>query len=339
MRLSKIVTWVFFLAGLTLLLGMVYQVGLTDLLQSVEAMGLWLFPYLLLKAIPLLIHTAGWAACFSVAQPQPSFWHMALVSRAGGAINQITPTATLGGEMVKVLLLEPMIPRQQGMAAVIIDKATITLSNMLYVTLGALYLTHVLPLSGEIQLGLSMTIGLLFLGLIGFVATQRYGLVSKALLALEWWRIGQGTLQRLRQKLLPLEAHLMAFYTQSPWRFVRSLLLHSIAHACNALKTYILLRLLLGAQAPTLVQAIMVEAGVAALDQIFFFVPGRIGTLEGARFLVLSTFGVAQVYGLAFGLIARIEQLFWSGIGMIAYAFCTRRAGRSLACHEASLSS
>jgi glycosyltransferase 2 family protein len=339
MRLSKIVTWVFFLAGLTLLLGMVYQVGLTDLLQSIEAMGLWLFPYLLLKAIPLLIHTAGWAACFSVAQPQPSFWHMVLVSRAGGAINQITPTATLGGEMVKVLLLEPMIPRQQGMAAVIIDKATITLSNMLYVTLGALYLTHVLPLSGEIQLGLSMTIGLLFLGLIGFVATQRYGLVSKALLALEWLRIGQGTLQHLRQKLLPLEAHLMAYYTQSPWRFVRSLLLHSIAHACNAMKTYILLRLLLGAQAPTLVQAIMVEAGVAALDQIFFFVPGRIGTLEGARFLVLSTFGVAQVYGLAFGLIARIEQLFWSGIGMIAYAFCTRRAGRSLAYHEASLSS
>ena len=339
MRLSKIVTWVFFLAGLTLLLGMMYQVGLTDLLQSIEAMGLWLFPYLLLKAIPLLIHTAGWAACFSVAQPQPSFWHVALVSRAGGAINQITPTATLGGEMVKVLLLEPMIPRQQGMAAVIIDKATITLSNMLYVTLGALYLTHVLPLSVEIQLGLSITIGLLFLGLIGFVVTQRYGLVSKALLALEWLRIGRGTLQHLRQKLLPLEAHLMAYYTQSPWRFVRSLLLHSIAHACNAVKTYILLRLLLGAQAPTLAQAIMVEAGVAALDQIFFFVPGRIGTLEGARFLVLSTLGVAQVYGLAFGLIARIEQLFWSGIGMIAYAFCTRRAGRSLACHEASLSS
>ena len=102
------------------------------------------------------------------------------------------------------------------------------------------------------------------------------------------------------------------------------------------MKTYILLRLLLGAQAPTLVQAMMVEAGVAALDQIFFFVPGRIGTLEGARFLVLSTLGVAQVYGLAFGLIARIEQLFWSGIGMIAYAFCTRRAGCSPACTSQS---
>ena len=57
---------------------------------------------------------------------------------------------------------------------------------------------------------------------------------------------------------------------------------------------------------------------------MFFFVPGRLGTLEGARFMVLSLSGVAQVYGLAFGLVARVEQLFWIGVGFLAYGVYTR---------------
>jgi hypothetical protein len=146
-------------------------------------------------------------------------------------------------------------------------------------------------------------------------------------------------LQRLSRHLMPLEVQLTAYYTQSPRRFMRSLLLHFIAHAFNAVRTYMLLRLLLGAEALTVTEAIMVEASVSALDQIFFFIPARIGTFEATRFLVLSTLGVAQIYGLAFGLIGRADQLVWGGVGMLAYALCTRRAGHAPTQHEVSLSS
>ena len=69
----------------------------------------------------------------------------------------------------------------------------------------------------------------------------------------------------------------------------------------------------------------MVAMAVAALDQLFFLVPARLGTLEGTRLLVLSAVGIAQVFGLAFGLIARLEGLFWNGIGLLIYALGTRR--------------
>jgi hypothetical protein len=49
-----------------------------------------------------------------------------------------------------------------------------------------------------------------------------------------------------------------------------------------------------------------------------------LSALEGARFVVLSLLGVAQVYGLAFGLVARVEQLFWAGVGFLAYGVYTR---------------
>jgi hypothetical protein len=72
----------------------------------------------------------------------------------------------------------------------------------------------------------------------------------------------------------------------------------------------------------------MVTIAIAALDQMFFFVPGGLGTFEGIRFTILSTFGVAHVYGLAFGLMARLEGLVWNGLGLLAYAWYTRASRR-----------
>jgi hypothetical protein len=69
----------------------------------------------------------------------------------------------------------------------------------------------------------------------------------------------------------------------------------------------------------------MVAMAVAALDQLFFLVPARLGTLEGTRVLVLSAVGIPQTFGLAFGLIARLESLFWNGIGLLIYVLYTRR--------------
>ena len=101
-------------------------------------------------------------------------------------------------------------------------------------------------------------------------------------------------------------------------------MLHFIAFTFDGVKIYVLLRLLLKDEVPSFPGALMIAVTVAALDQMFFFVPGRLGTLEGVRFAVLSALGIAQLYGLAFGLIARIEQLVWSGLGLLAYALCTR---------------
>jgi hypothetical protein len=102
------------------------------------------------------------------------------------------------------------------------------------------------------------------------------------------------------------------------------MIFHFMAFAFDGVKTYILLQLLLKNNAPSLTKAFMIAVAVSALDQMFFFVPGRLGTLEGVCFSVLSALDIAQIYGLIFGLIARLEQLVWSGLGLLAYAVCTR---------------
>src|SRR6266702_4354469 len=138
MRISRLIVWVLFLAGIALLCGMVWQVGIADLLMSFRAVGLWIVPWILLESIPVVLHTAGWAACFHKSHHAVAFWRLFVVRLAGSAINQVTPTATIGGEVVKVLLLESTLPRAQATAAVIIDKASFTLAQIFHLALGTL---------------------------------------------------------------------------------------------------------------------------------------------------------------------------------------------------------
>ena len=322
MRFSRILVAVFFCGGITLLGIMVWQVGLHGFTESLQTIGLWLVPFLLLEAVPQGLHTAGWAACFQGHLPL-RWWQLFLVRQAGTAINQVTPTANMGGEVVRALLLESVLPRAQAVAPVVIGKASVTMAQMIYVSWGTLYLMWRIPLPAPLQWTLSLTTGLIGCGLLGFVILQRYGLFSKLLYAIAKLQIRVQPVHWLAPYLALLDAQLVAYYTTSRQRFLCSLLLHGLGFASDGVKTYLVLRVLLGTQAPSPAEALMVAVAVAALDQMFFFVPGRLGTLEGVRYTVLSTLGGAQIYGLAFGLIARIEHLVWSGIGLGAYALCT----------------
>ena len=317
-------TFLFLCCGLILLVMMVWQVGITTLLPVFQALGWWIGPFLLLEMVLTLCHTAGWAACFWGPRIPLGFWPLWLVRLAGSAINQLTPTATLGGEVVRVLLLETALPRDQAMAAVVIGKATVTIAQMFYLALGTLYVMQHLALPSHLQWGIGLMIALVSLGLLGFVALQRYGLLATFVRYSERLPLRCFQLPSLWVHLRKLDAQLVAYYTAHPWRFIRSLAFHCLGFLLGSVKTYILLHLLLGNRAPDLAGALKVTVAVDALDQLFFFVPARLGTLEGVRFTVLSHFGVAQVYGLAFGLIVRLEQLVWSGLGLLAYGLCTR---------------
>ena len=59
MRISHLLVYVFFLAGLLLLGGMVWQVGMTALLASFCVVGWWMVLWILLEIVPVLLHTAG----------------------------------------------------------------------------------------------------------------------------------------------------------------------------------------------------------------------------------------------------------------------------------------
>jgi hypothetical protein len=97
MRISHLLIYVFLLAGLFLLEGMVWQVGMMDLLTSFGVAGWWIVPWVLLEIVPVVLHTAGWATCFPQSYQAVSFGRLFIVRLAGSAINQVTSTADRRG--------------------------------------------------------------------------------------------------------------------------------------------------------------------------------------------------------------------------------------------------
>src|SRR5262249_52753112 len=305
---------------------MLWQGGLGGLPARFQGLGPWVVPFLLLDSIFLLLHTGGWAGGFLRPPLHFRLLQLCLIRMAGNPHNRFPPPADLGGEVVKVMFLTSALPKAQAVAAVLIDKASVALAQTSYLALGTLYLTGHLALPVGVQRGVRLGMGLILLGLVGFVAFQRYGLLSKLVRGLGCLNIGQARLHQLSQRLAPLDAHLVAYYTAHPWRFGLSWLLHFLAFAFYGIPTYIFFHLLLGEHAPSFVQAIMVAIAVTALEQIFFFVPGSLGTFEMSRFKTLSFLGVDDGHSVAFALIMRLHNLVWNGLGLLAYAFCTHRA-------------
>ena len=83
-----------FLAGLTLLGGMLWHVGLAGLSAGLQVLGLWLVPFFLLDSVSLLLHTAGWAACFPGPQRRVRLWRLCLVRMAGSPSTRSPPRPT-----------------------------------------------------------------------------------------------------------------------------------------------------------------------------------------------------------------------------------------------------
>jgi hypothetical protein len=134
------------LGGLALLSSLVWQVGMVGLRLSVQALGLWLVPFLLLDSVSLWLHTVGWQASFRPDQHALRLWQLGVLRLAGSAVNWVIPVAGFGGEVVKVLLLEATMPRTQAAASVVIDKTSFLLAQMFYLVLGMLCLIKFLPL-------------------------------------------------------------------------------------------------------------------------------------------------------------------------------------------------
>ena len=183
----------------------------------------------------------------------------------------------------------------------VIDKASITLAQTCYLAIGLLYAMGHLPLLQRVAMGLESHHQHVLLGLLGFIASAALRTPVTTRLPLSRLQLAQAKLQQLSQRLAPLDAQLRGYYTAHPWRFGGSLLLHFVGFIAAGSKTYVLLRLLLGTQAPGWSEAMLVAVVVAALDQMFFLVPARLGTLEGTRVLVLSRWVSRQRSGSPLG--------------------------------------
>jgi len=297
-----------------------HQIGFTAILDSIRTLSWRLlvvvcFPY----ALTATLDATAWRLAF--VDHVPPFAKIWTARLAGEAVNATTPTASVGGEPVKALLLRHWVPMPEGLATVIVDKTAIVTGQGLFLVLGLVLARTVVPVSGPVITGMTILLGVEALAVTGFVVVQMLGTAGRGgrLLA----RFGMGPNSSNQERLEGLDRSLSGYYRDHRRRLVGAVLVHLLAWTVGSLEIYLVLNFL--GLPVTLLTAVVMESFGAAVKFASFMIPGSLGVLEGGNMAIFAAFGYGGAVGLSYTLVRRLREGAWAGAGLLALAALSAR--------------
>jgi hypothetical protein len=317
------------LLGAALLIGIVWRIGLAALARDLGTLGWGLVPILGIESLSVLLNTLGWALAFPPGERPVGPRRLLAARLAGDGVNYLTPSATVGGELLRIRLLGPGVPLGVRWASVSVAKVGQTVGQAVFVLLG---LAVALP---------ALTGGAPWIGWLGagtgavLIGTGFVWLVGRGL-----WATLAGLARRIGLR------HLVPAAWAAPGRDLDTVLARLSeprvvacltcfvgGWAVGAAEIYLILQWL---GAPVAWQtALALETGSVLIDGILFFVPAKVGTQEGGKVVLFAALGLSPAHGLTVGVIRRIRELTYAGLGLAALGWLT--AGRPPRTHAGAV--
>jgi uncharacterized protein (TIRG00374 family) len=304
------------LLGIGLLIFLVWKIGLDALWRDLSLLGWGLVPFVLIEGVVKIFQTLGWRYCLSPAHRSIPFARLMAIYLAGNAINYFTPTATLGGEVVKGTLLSLSHRGPEAATGVIIGKLAYALSQLLFVVLGSIVILWKIRLPAAVTIAMLAGSVLLGAGIVGFLVVQKHGKLGAVVRWLVAHKVGGEALRKGAQQITQVDQALKLFYQERPGDLPLAMFWHTVGMACSIGKTWYFLLLLTDG-------SLFMAAGIWFLaswfDMLTFPIPFEIGVQEGIRVLAFRTLGFSLALGLTYGIALRLEQIFWAGLGLFIY--------------------
>jgi glycosyltransferase 2 family protein len=277
----------------------------------------WYWPLLLLP-----YGVVNWLECLSwkymlVNAPERTTVGRLFWLRLGGeALNQLTPTASLGGEPFKASRLQAEgVPLEVASASVVIHKGILVVSLTLYIFTGLALAPIFLPDVAKHMLALLLaTMGLAAVG-ITFVVVQRRGPCGHGFRFLSRRGWVPHFLQEREGFLLDLDTAMSHFYRQYPIRALLAFGLNFLSWLIHAVEVYLIFWLL--GHPISLGVALCIDALAMLFTALGFFIPAAMGVQEGGNILLALSFNLGFTLGAAFSILRRIREAFWLSLGLM----------------------
>ena len=304
-------------SGIILFCFLVARLGADNIFANLRMVGWGIFLIMAAEILAFLANTLGWRVTFSRQGTVPSFRQLLLARIAGDGVNYLTPTATMGGEFVRVRMLQAQASVTSLAASVMVAKLTQTIGLLVFVSCGLLLVIDELRLPSSVKWGILASL-VVFAAIVGgLLFLQRRSLLTPALdFAVR--RLRLRFLARFRPPLEQLDAEMARVHRESTGRIVLSSASFALAYACGIIESYLILWFF--GIPVSLELALAVEVLGVLLNNLMFFVPLRAGTQEAGKALVFALLGLNPVQGLAAGVICRIRELTWAFIGLAILA-------------------
>lgn len=303
------------LVGLSLLGYLFHRVGWTLIRQSLSWLG-WKYSIVLASALVWdWANTIGFEKAFRKPLLKTSFAKLFQIRLVGETFNALLPSGYVGGEPIKAKLLSRDMPLHEATSSLLIAKVAQSIALVIYMVLG---LTLTLPWKDSPlrQRGALVGISLLSVGIGIFAFLIVRGSFSQGA---DWMHrlTRHPWFKKQEQRLLRLDHSLREFFLHEKQQFVGSLIWHSVGWFISAMEVPLIFYLL---GAPITWQQGWFIAALAQLgSSVAVAIPEGVGFYEGGHYLAASLLGLPPSLGLSVGLIRRVRELFWHGIGIFLY--------------------
>jgi putative membrane protein len=308
-------------AGAALLTVLILREGAARVAAALAAAS-WAVPVVVAINIPRLFSDgAAWLAL--VPRPdRPRFLTAVWIRWVGGSVNDLLPSARLGGDILTARLatIRGGLPPTLA-AGIAMVNMTVSVTMRILVTIAALLL--IAAVTGLANLYVPTIVAGLtgLIAVIGFYLVQRFGFfrlitaVTSRVRNLAKWTF-------LTQSGANFDDTVRRLYSRLPALLVCALL-WILSWLVGCVETWVAL-FALGVHQSFIV-ALIVETAGQSIRSIFFIVPAGLGIFEGGMVMICSLLGISGDIALALSLIRRAQEALFSGPGLIIWQFVEAR--------------
>jgi len=317
MKNKKALLFFFFLfGGIALFINSLIHSGFGEIWNSLRhfsALNFMLF--IGVSFFNFYLYSLRWSLILHALSPEKKVSQMAsfLHRMAGFSLSYVTPVAQLGGEPIRVLLMEEEgISRKVAVNSVVIDKALELAALIVFIVLGmvAALADGTVPLGAKGFLWAFIVLMLLLIFWFYYTSIKNIGFISSIFKFLRLNKVRR--LEKLDLKIHTFEQEMNTFYREHP-KTLYQLVVISIATTAFILLEHYMVGKFLGVDL-TFFQ-IFLSSTIPYLAYLLP-VPGGLGVLESGHAAIFALLGVS-VNVFVFVLIIRLRDLFFVAIGLI----------------------
>lgn len=292
------------------------KLGPAKVFEEIARLGAWAPLILVPYFIVYLVDCLAWSQ--TLPPGNVPFLARFRIRWAGESVNNLVPTAYVGGEAAKVLLLRPYgISAHDGAVAAVVSKTAQTVAQLLFIVGASAMFFQIAKDQAGLRLGILFVLvgGVAAVGMLFWV--QKIGLFRMFWAfagALPWQLRG---MEKRRERMLELDQTIFGFYRQNRARFYRSTFLYLCGWTLDTVEIYLVGHLL--GVSISWPQALVVEAFTGVAKAMGMWLPGSLGVQESGIVLIGKLVGLPDAFVAAYALIRRARELIFAGVGILLF--------------------
>ncbi len=301
--------------GLLLFANIIRKIGLETIWDTIKNVSPWNFLILMfIRFIYWFIRTMNWNIILLKSSIKLPFWKIFRSRVAGFSINYLTPSANLGGEAVRVMLINNK-SEKNALPSVILDKTIELIATIFFVMTAVAVAIYKIPMPKVQKYIYAGFVLISIVSMIFILKKQRQGLLKWIITKLEKLKISFGFIRNNMDKIKEIDENISTFHRDHKKSFTTVLILYFIQMLVWTIEIFLTLHFL-GMEHVTFLNSFLIVS-LGSIAFVMPVLPGGIGVYELTYIAIFKLLGLNTAVCMGLVITRRVVALLWAGIGLL----------------------